>query len=110
MSWQFVEYEGRLALTLGWSPHSEKPIEERRLWVHLTEKWDEWYYQQFTQIESEGGNQMRCFSNRTWGWAPMNVNGWQQVNEELPLKPPGRGGKDWHWVYSGYGRWRKEYL
>ena len=38
----------------------------------------------------------------------VDTEGWETVIEQTPLKPPGRGGKYWRWVYER-GEWRKTF-
>jgi hypothetical protein len=38
--WSLVEYEGKLAVTLPWTPETDEPVESRDLWVSPKEKWD----------------------------------------------------------------------
>lgn len=106
MTWHLVEYKGRVAITLGWSPLNDEPKESRSLWVHPREKWDQYYYEQFTQVRLIQNNHFFCFSSRTYSESPLNTEGWEHVVETRDVKPPGRGGKTWKWEWH-WGRWTK---
>ncbi len=107
MEWSFVEYQGKLAITLGWESDLEKPVERRTLWFHPTEKWDEWYYNQFTQIRLWQNNIFQCYSSRTGSLSTVDTSCWQSVTEHREIKPPRRG-KRYTWRWS-YGKWVKDY-
>jgi hypothetical protein len=107
--WSLVEYEGKLAVTLPWTPETDEPVESRDLWVSPKEKWDEEYYKRFTQVRLIENNYFRCFNSLTYREEPLLTPGWMHVHEQRPIKPPGRGGKDWSWEWS-MGRWIKSYF
>ena len=104
MTWSLVEYNGRVAITLGWEVDMEKPEQHRPLWVHPTEKWDQDYYGRFTQIRLVENNYFSCFNSQTYNSQPLSTTGWEFVEETRPIKAPGRGGKDWHWEWSSWSR------
>jgi len=110
MNWQLVNYNGRLAITLPWSTaYNGNPEEARALWVHPTEKWSE-YYERFTQIELRENDYFSCFDNTTYQTKPLYTGGWEQVCETRPVRPPSRGGRDWHWRWSEFsGEYVKEW-
>ena len=109
MTWQLIDYNGKLAVTLGWSDYNEEPVRTRPVWVHPTEKWSD-YYTRFTQVTLRENNYFMCFDSQTYQSKPLYTEGWQMINEEEPIKPPSRGGKDWRWVWSGWShKYIKEY-
>lgn len=109
MAWHLIDYKGKLAITLGWSP-DEIPTESRPIWYSPDNNWDEHYYSQFTDVKLITNNYFQCWSNLSNTSKPLYTDGWLFVNETRDIKKPGRGGKDWQWEWSSYQRrWRKSY-
>lgn len=109
MNWQFIDYQGKVAVTLGWSPETEKPVEHRDIWHSPNAEWDEWYYSRFTQVRLVENNFYMCFNKNTYQEEPMHTPNWIHVHENRSIKPPGRGGKNWRWEWS-WGRWIKRWF
>lgn len=104
--WALVEYEGRLAVALPWSP-TDEPIESRSLWVHPTEKAKE-YLERYSQPKLVSNGHFRVFDRNTYQHSNLFTEHWEHVEESRPIKKPGRGGKTWKWVWSAWGRkWTK---
>jgi len=109
-TWYLIEYENKLAVTMGWNVSwSGEPEEERDLWVS-DEPWNEKYYSRFDP-SLMSNNVFRCFNRETYGYQMLYTEGWQHITETRPIKPPGRGGKDWRWSWSSYShKYIKEYI
>lgn len=108
MAWFFTEHDGKLAVTMGWSSDWNKPIEQMHLWVHPSEKYIESYYKEFVDLRVLEGNRFQAWNTRNGNYSTMDITSWGQVHLERPIKPPGRGGKDWKWEWY-MGKWHKEW-
>jgi hypothetical protein len=108
MQWNLVNYNGKLAVTFGWSPDYDQPIERRDLWVSPKESWDEHYYSQYTQVRLGANGVFWCYSTLTCTEKPLHTQFWKHVQETREVKMPSRGGKNWKWVWRS-GRWVKQF-
>lgn len=109
MPWELVEYKGKVAVTMGWELDFDKPIAHRSLWINPHEKWDAEYHTRFVELRLWMNNVFTAVDRNTYGNVTLDTNGWQCVQEEQPVKPPGRGGKSWRWAWS-FGKWNKRYI
>lgn len=108
MGWEIVEYQGHPAVTMGWSPNWDKPQNERTLWYHPKEKWDAEYYSRFYGGKLQENDHFLFVNRFTSNYVRLDTTGWVCAQETTPIKPPGRGGKDWAWEWWS-GAWRKTY-
>lgn len=109
MTWHMINYEGHPAVTLGWQVDIDTPTETRPIWHHPTEPWDQRYYGQFTQVTLRENNVFSCFNSNTYNFQPLYTHDWTMVNETRDIPAPGRGGKNWKWMWSSWSRkWIKE--
>jgi len=105
--WALIEHEGKLAVTLGWSPEQDNPVDHRDLWVGPYE-WDAEYYGRFNQVRLVENGFFRCFDGVTYQDKNLYTEGWNHIHQTRPIKPPSRGGKSWNWRWS-WGKWIKQY-
>ncbi len=94
-----VDYNGLLALDLGWTTNWAEPQRERDLWVSDI-KSSEWpgVVNQTVRIPCRS-----VYDRNSQTWVSVNTEGWKYQQDVEPVKkPPRRGNYDYEW--SG-GRW-----
>ena len=101
-NWYLTGYKGKLAITLGWSDYNQTPIRTRDLWVSPNEPWDEKYYSRYSQVRLLENNHFICFDHILYTDKMLYTNGWAHETESEPIKPPSKGGKDWHYEWSNW--------
>ena len=108
-NWTLFEYEGKVAITLGWATDIDGPKETRPIWHHPTEKWDKHSHGQYSIITIQENNVFSCFNYYTNQHQMLYTHDWIYLNETRDIPPPGRGGKTWKWRWSKYfSKWQKE--
>lgn len=109
MAFRLVDYNGRLAITLGSLPDRERPVLSEQLTVHRTARAADWYLDEWRERFCTGNTIV--FQHPVSGRqlvAQTDDGTWEHVTTETPIPRPGRGGRDWEWKWVD-GRWQKRW-
>jgi hypothetical protein len=106
--WVFENYKGRIAVTFGWLADSEKPVEQKDLWVTRL-PWENFFHGRDESIDARYlGDNVFAYDDRLSGYRCINTEGSEHITETRQIKPPRRNSKYvWEWKS---GKWVKKFL
>ena len=99
--WRTLEHDGKLAVTLGWSPDWAEPQESRTLYVSPVSAQDAAHLIGLERGECVGGDALRFWragANPVY----LETSKWRRVVEHRPCPKPRRRGA-WGW----WGGWHR---